>query len=304
MNFAPVIIATLLVLTGCSASTGGSELPPYALADSIDGARIFGEGSVSTEAPEFATSITPDGKTVYFNRTDDDRSALRIYESTYGDDGWSEAVALPFSDGTYRDVDPFVSIDGDRLYFSSSRPRDGDVPKDFDTWYVERSDSGWSRPINPGSPLNTADDEIFVTQARSGNLYYSVSGQDGRRRIRRSVLRDGEFQDPEDVRFDVPDSVQLGNPAIAPDESFIVVTSGNLDGSGVDLFIAHRRPDGSFGRPENLGAGINSEWTDFAAHVSRDQTYLFFSSERPGIVGEPYEGRRPGDIYIARLPHD
>jgi Tol biopolymer transport system component len=64
------------------------------------------------------------------------------------------------------------------------------------------------------------------------------------------------------------------------------------------LFIARRNGE-SWGPGRNLGAGINSEFNDYAPSISPDGRYLFFTSERPGVVFEIPEGAKdPGDIYM------
>lgn len=271
--------------------------------ETSDWPHLFAPGTISSASPEFATSYTPDGRTVFFNRATADRDTFRILFSTWTGEAWSEPKPLPFSDGTYRDIDPFVSLDGERLYFSSTRPRQGDESKDYDTWYVERTASGWGDPVNPGPPLNGADDEVFVTEARGGTLYFTVFREDGRAIHRAS--RDGDgWATPVQVEFDVPDSVRLSNPVIAPDESFVLVVTGQLDAmGGGDIFVSRPLDDGRWSRPENLGATVNSEHVEFAPALSPDGAYLFFTSERPGVVLEaPSEGRRPGDLYQAPWP--
>ena len=42
---------------------------------------------------------------------------------------------------------------------------------------------------------------------------------------------------------------------------------------------------------------VNSPFADFAPAFSPDGRYLFFTSERPGIVPAQASGRPPGDIY-------
>ena len=139
-----LIFGWLFLFITLSCTSGGAEQQDSAPV----AASIYGEGSISSELPEFATSFSSDGKTIYFNRASADRSSLQILTSTLTNGQWSEPIALPFSDGKYFDVDPFVSSDGERLYFSSNRPVEGDSTKDFDTWYVERVDNGWSEPVH------------------------------------------------------------------------------------------------------------------------------------------------------------
>ena len=66
---------------------------------------------------------------------------------------------------------------------------------------------------------------------------------------------------------------------------------------GADLYVI-RRGLGGWGASEPLGSEANSAYADFAPGWSPDGQYLFFTSERPGIVSDVPEGaRRPGDIY-------
>jgi len=262
--------------------------------------RIFGEGVISTEAPEFGTSFSPDGETVYFNRASADRSVLRIFESHLVEGSWSPATPLPFSDGTYRDLDPFLASDGRRLFFTSDRPVEGTEPKDFDLWFADRAEDGaWSEPVSLGAPVNGSGNEIFCSRARNGTLYYNVFRDDGTGTVVRSRWRNGAYAAPEPLTFEGPEDMALGNPLIAPDESFLILVSQDPEGPGdSDLFISRPKPDGTWSRPENLGEGLNSPFADFAPALSPDGHSLLFTSERPGMVPEGgVEGRPPGDIY-------
>ena len=59
---------------------------------------------------------------------------------------WGESAKLAFTDLRYNDVDPFVSRDGSRLFFSSNRPRPdagADAPsEDMNTWVSARMPDG------------------------------------------------------------------------------------------------------------------------------------------------------------------
>ncbi|MCP5051448.1 MAG: hypothetical protein GY940_30050, partial [bacterium] len=157
---------------------------------------------VSTAAPEFATTFSKDGKTVYFNVTSPDRSVIKILSSTNEHGRWSKPVPLPFSDGTYRDFDPFVSPDGTRLFFSSNRPKPGSPDStDYDTWYVEKKEYGWSEPLNIGPPLNSQANEVFVSVTGKGTVYFS-SNRDGKRGIYYSQFAGGRYTQPRRVQIE------------------------------------------------------------------------------------------------------
>jgi hypothetical protein len=260
--------------------------------------QIFAPGSVSTSAPEFSTTFSPDGRTVYFNRASADRSTIRIFRSAFAEGAWAEAEPVAFSDGTYRDVDPFVSRDGSRLYFSSNRPTDGDSPKDdYDIWYVDQSADGWGDPVNVGPPLNGPDSEIFVSATADGVLYFAVYDDDGSRIVRAAPGASG-FERPRTVALGLPVSADVGNPLIARDESYLIFVSSTLaDSTGADLYISRKGASSEWEEPTPLSGAVNSAYADFAPAFSPDGRYLFFTSERPGMVPAPAEGRPPGDIY-------
>ncbi len=292
---------TLLLLPGCSGegSSGAGkpeqEIQAYASTEPLTTPRIFAPGVVSTALPEFGTSFLPDGNTVFFNTASNDREVLQIVYSTYRNGGWTEPVPMPFSDGTYRDLDPFMSPDGKRLYFSSNRPIDSGEAKDFDIWYVERTAAGWSEPINPGAPLNDRKNAFFVSATRSGTLYFGAMGADGKeRQIYRSGFNGETFATPHVIELGID---RAGNPCIAPDESFLIFTASNPAGGDADLFISHNQED-SWTQPVRLSETVNSTYADFAPCLSPDGRYLFFTSERPGVLpADAVTGRPPGDIY-------
>lgn len=291
----------LLTVSACNADQPDNRAAFEAGLHRAVEAEIIGEGIISTTLPEFATTVSPDGNTMYFNRTSADRSTLQIFASEKVAGVWQSPKALPFSDGTFSDVDPFVTPDGARVYFSSNRPVSGDAAKDYDTWYIQKENAGWSTPINAGVPLNGEEGEIFVSVTRDNTVYFSIS-RNGVRRIYRSVFLDDQHTTPQEVSLPVADSVGVGNPLIDPDEAHLFFTSRQLDGFGnADIFIADHIGNGVFENVRNAGPLVNSAYSDFAPGLSGDGSELYFTSERPGIVGPLNEGRPPGDLYKVSL---
>jgi len=62
---------------------------------------------------------------------------------------------------------PFLSADGNTLYFSSSGHSS---MGGFDIFYSTLGEDGeWSAPVNIGYPVNTVDDDVFSCQQLTGN---------------------------------------------------------------------------------------------------------------------------------------
>jgi Tol biopolymer transport system component len=257
--------------------------------------QIFAPGVISTEAPEFAIAFSPDGREAYFNRATADRSRFPIFRSVRRGAAWSAPEPVPFAaDG--RDPDPFVTPDGSRLYFSSSRPKaPGAAAADMDIWFVDRKGAAWGAPVNPGAPLNSDKQDTFVSVARDGTLYFG-SDRGGTGEVFRTRRSGAGFAAPERLP-DIVNAGGAGNPAISPDGRSLYFSSARDGGLGAtDLYVSELR-NGRWTPPRNLGARVNSAQADFAPAVSPDGRRLYFTSERPGIVTAAAGARPPGDIY-------
>jgi hypothetical protein len=138
----------LVVLAGCGVAVTGpapSSTPTEPLPAPMPDPTLFGEGVISTGEYESHPAFTPDGRTLYFVRSTSEFTDWTIYVSELTDGRWSPPTVAPFS-GKHRDADPFVSADGQQLYFISDRPVDGKPREDMDIPMGER-------PNRPGNGL-------------------------------------------------------------------------------------------------------------------------------------------------------
>lgn len=247
---------------------------------------IFAQGIVSTDNNEFNALFTPDGKQLFITQTKDKKQSIVFYEERDGK--WGERQMFPFS-GKYRDVDPYISPDGKRIYFSSTRPlRIGEEKTDCDFWYSEKDVTGeWSEPKHLNYPASEDKDDFYITLTEKGIMYYSIFA-DGSGNIYRIVKNNSVYLQPEKLEFDISTKYNDHDPFIAPDENYLIFSSDRPGGYGSnDLYISFRKSDGTWSNPMNMGKEINSDKYDFCSILSPDGGYLFFSSSRTGN----------GDIY-------
>ncbi|MCH9650096.1 MAG: hypothetical protein K0U98_17805 [Deltaproteobacteria bacterium] len=287
-------------------SPAAEQVSPYVSSEPLTEPRIFGPQILSAPTPEFATTFSPDGSEVYFNTTPADRSRIDLVSSRFETGGWKTPQPVPFAKG-FRNLDPFITADGKRLYFSSDLPTQGKEPRpDTDIWFVERTEldsgeRGWSSPVHTGPAINNDGWDIYTSLTLDGTLYFS-SDREGTTWIYRSRWTEAGFEDPQRLSSAVNFPEGSGNPCIASDESFLLFSAdlpGGLGGSDLYLSLVQ---DGEFTPATRLPTPINSAFGDFAPALSPDGKYLFFTSERPGIVpAGATEGRPPGDLYQVEL---
>lgn len=125
--------------------------------------------NINTQGRESHASVSKDGLTLYFtsNRSGG-YGGLDIYRSVReAGGGWEPAVNLgPNINTSYDEMAPFITGNGERLYFSSFGHYN---MGEFDIYYSEiGSDGKYSNPVNIGWPLNTTDDELFFVPINNG----------------------------------------------------------------------------------------------------------------------------------------
>jgi Tol biopolymer transport system component len=255
---------------------------PYDVAGPKPEPTVFAEGIISTGDYDSHPAFTPDGKTLYFLRSDPNFSFWTILVSRFENGRWRTPQVAPFS-GQYSDADPFITSDGSRLYFISNRPVAGKSKPDLDIWMMEKTERGWSEPKNPGAPINSSGNEWYPTLAANGTIYFGSDreGGKGRTDIYRARLVNGAYTQAENLGDAVNSKLNEFEPLIAPDESYMIfMAGGRADGhGGFDLYITYNR-NGEWTNPTNLGDQINTSGNEYSPTISPDKKYFFWTSAR------------------------
>jgi hypothetical protein len=259
----------------------------------------FAAGIVDTEAIELNSVFTPNGREFFFTRIVDRQYV--IFHSVLGEEGWSAPRPLPLyaSGDRALTVDMSVSPDGTELYFL------GDGPHVFapekagnDLWVSRRVDGVWAAAEVVPPPVRTEFDEIYTSVVADGSLYFSSDrpGSVGDRYDlwRAQRLPDGKFGEPVRVGAPISHAQGLGDAFVAPNESYMILSSRRSPGEGSgDLFCSFRQADGSWSEPQSLGPAINSPQHEFCPMVTPDGAYLFFSRR----YGDTWETTKGGDVF-------
>jgi Tol biopolymer transport system component len=190
-----------------------------------------------------------------------------------------------------------VSLDGLSLYFASNEPGGSG---DLDLWFTTRPTvfDSWVEPVNLGTTVNSSVEDmrpsisadelsLFFTSKRSGgyggfaDLWVTT----------RASVSD-PWGVPENLGPTVNSSFGEGLPSISTDGRTLFFSDYGFEpfrpgGYGrQDLWVTTRETkDNTWSTPVNLGPTVNSSTADFGPSISPDGTTLYFSSDRPGGVG-------------------
>jgi hypothetical protein len=252
--------------------------------------QIFAPGIISTGSGELNIIISPEGNEIYFCRSRRGSPVVIMVTKQFNGE-WTDPQIAPFS-GTFSDMDPSMSADGEKILFGSTRPNGKDNAEGCDIWVVERLPSEkWTEPRNIGEPVNTLKNENYPTLTQKDTLYFQSKGHGGMGGldIFRSEFRDGQYSEPVNLGPSINSEYNDFDAFISRDESYLIFSSSNRSGgygSG-DLYISFKNKDGSWAKAQNMGKAINSSSMEYCPKVSPDGKYLFFTSGRSG----------DGDIY-------
>ncbi len=257
--------------------------------------QVFAPGVISGPADADAATFAPDGRTVYFDRLDSDRS--RIVVSQLRDGIWSPPQTAPFS-GVWSDKDPAMAPDGAFMIFDSNRPAaaggkaldlvraDGTVRpgQGNQLWRVDRKGSGWGEPVRLPDVVNDGTRLFSPSVVGDGSVYFQRPDPISRTfRVVRAQYRAGRYEAPTPVTIGPADADER-DPAVAPDESFMVFSANyGPKGQANRLYISFRR-GGRWSDPIDLGDKVNHDGAE-GPHLGADAASVYFDSTAPTLDG-------------------
>lgn len=282
-----IFVAAAQAQTSAAAQTGRQE------AGVVVGIapEIFAPGVISGPANDGSPTFSPDGKTLYFTRSTAAWGV--ILESRESGGKWSEPQVASFS-GEWRDSSPGFSPDGSFLVFVSLRPEKMPVAGEKITsvranlYRVKRTGAGWSEAERLPDAVNIGNAIWKPSVAADGTIYFVSIDAQGGKRLYRSRLRDGVYQQAEPLSFSDGTTADV-DPEIAPDGSFLVFcSSGRVKDDPRDhLYIVRRSGDG-WGPVTAVRYAGDMVTTDDEPHLGGpDRRTVYFSSDRAVPVKFP-----------------
>jgi OOP family OmpA-OmpF porin len=184
-----------------------------------------------------------------------------------------------------------------KLFFTSARkgstgklndPKDTLTDYICDLYSVEKSDSGWQKPVNIGRPVNSELHEgagfmnerfCFFTRWSDENPNDAA--------LYRINITDGRFFVPErlGLKFN-----QVGfkttHPFVTGDLKKLYFSSNKPGGmGGMDIYVCDISEEGIIGDPKNLGAPVNTKGDEVTPFLHQASNTLYFSSNGHVTIG-------------------
>ncbi len=272
------------------------------MANPID-VKIENMGStINSEYDEKAPMVSADGKILIFTSRRPGRSSSinpddnKYYEDIYlshldsATKAWTNAELLSGAINTDgHDACTSISPDGKQIFLFKNNiereSRGGDI-------YVSRlgTSKKWGAPMSVGKPINTTYAELGACLSPDGKFLYFVSeriGGFGNADIWVSKKKTHNGWDtPENLGSIVNTAEDEAGLFLAPDgKSLFFTSNGHNSMGGYDMFKTTLE-NGKWSTPINLGYPINSIYNDYCFSLSVDARTGYFSSDRPGGMGE------------------
>lgn len=260
------------------------------------------QGPINTEFQEFAPTMTPDAKTLYFYSKRSNRGYTEIFKSERKKDGtWDFPEEVDVLNSPFDDQSPFISRDGKTLLLSSNRDGsvevmlpDGKVGISRDLYVSNWNGKNWSKPVALPAPINTDDIEENPHLLGDTLLFTRYPfGKPNLAKIYFSQYKGEKWSAPKLLPSPINDNYATIAAAFNDDGTILFFSSNRPGGyGGFDLYMAKIDGD-SFTDVENLGDPINS---------GEDEAYIIFQQVKKTFLFCRRVDGRSFDLFTASVP--
>ncbi len=189
------------------------------------------------------------------------------------------------------DYAPTINLDETMMYFTSRREgttggfKDTDNKYFEDIWVTEKLNGEWTPPVNLGEPINTNQHESNIGLSPDGNtlyIYHTENNGD----IYYSEKKDGSWSEIEPMSKDVNTDYQETSINVSKNNNYMFFTSGRPEGQGqLDIYLMRKNKNDKWGKPQNIGNVVNSEYNEDYPFFHQETSTLYFSSKGHNSMG-------------------
>jgi outer membrane protein OmpA-like peptidoglycan-associated protein/tetratricopeptide (TPR) repeat protein len=193
---------------------------------------------------------------------------------------------------------PSLTIDGNTLIYTR---RVNNINEDF--FISEKRNGTWANAVSLPGNLNTSENEGAQNISQDGKMlvFTGCNMQDGEGScdIYFSYLnKQGNWGERMNIGRAINTEYWETQPCLSPDKRMLYFTARDPSGfGGSDIYVSTLQPNGKWGTPLNMGAGINTSGDESCPFIHADNQTLYFTSN--GHAG--YGGT---DLFFIRKQND
>jgi outer membrane protein OmpA-like peptidoglycan-associated protein len=199
---------------------------------------------------------------------------------------------------------PVTFNKGEGMFFNRFYEKvdeDGGVIKAQDIWYASNGKKSWGNPYRAFRDVDGREIKILIGCTRDGERLYLLNRYFEGDSIKHRIVyksRKGKhtWKDPIEVAIPNVDlSDQQTTLFMHSDEDVLLVSMLTKDTSAVpneDLYLVHKKEDGTWSELIDLGPNINTKGLEFSPFLTHDKTKLYFASNGHDGFGE-------SDIFVS-----
>ncbi len=196
----------------------------------------------------------------------------------------------------YPEFSPVISADNRVLFYTARRPDSYGGAKDEtntyyeDIYYSSREYGGeWTGSVNIEQPINTISHDATVGLAPDGKsllTYKGLNSKNGDIFITRQD-ENGVWAEPVSIGATINTKYHESSATLSFDEKTLYFESDQPGGFGQhDIYVAYwDEATQTWGKPENLGPTINTEFEEKGVFFHPDNKTLYFSSNGHNNIG-------------------
>jgi OOP family OmpA-OmpF porin len=210
----------------------------------------------------------------------------------------------------FEDIGPVITPDGKTLYYvSAGHPQNTKINTYSDAediWYSEISSNGiWSKAKRLSKPFNQRRYNSIESISPDGNIVYIRGAFEKGTYIGQGfsyVLKISTgWSTPQKMNILDYDKLCKGNNSalwVCPDgKTLILAFSNSSKDNNNDLYVCFKTGPNQWSKPKLIKPLNTKDFTETTPFVASDNTTIYFSSDRPGGIGDR-------DIWFAKRLDD
>ncbi len=260
---------TALLLCACASQTHKSSHTALCKAAFLKLVTIGEINSVN------GLAIAPDYAAIYYTSWYDKNAGITVRDCQAGI--WSTPSRWNPTD-IYQDYQPTLSADGERLYFTSTRPIEGDAPVRQNVWSAHRN-GNWTR-LTPILALVSPEWDGHAVEVAADVLLFA-SGRAGETRMVDIFSVDMAVAQPRIIAVDTLNTAISDNDlAYDAVSRRLVFSRYDPETSNIDLFISEQT-DSGWREPVALHSLNSEEWEMSPAFTPDGEYFLYKRGDGP-----------------------